>query len=335
MLFQLVKNHKFLSLLFVFFVFFFVLYSNSGPKENIEYGVTFSQVQAMDLGLNWKEVYKATLEDLQVKNIRLSAYWNKVEPENDRFNFEDLDYMITEAEKKQVNVVLSVGRRLPRWPECHDPAWIKTLGKEQLKNELLSFVETVVLKYKNSPSIKIWQVENEPFLSTFGECPTPDVELLDSEIALVKKLDPGRPVLITDSGELSFWISAGKRGDLFGTTLYRYVFSDKFNRYWTNYIPFWFYRIKAGFIRFLNPGKQVAIIELQAEPWTTKGILNTSVEEQFKTMSMEKFEKILKVAESTRLSPQYLWGVEWWYYMKEKQNHPEFWEKAREKMGSK
>ncbi|MBL8030302.1 MAG: beta-galactosidase [Candidatus Doudnabacteria bacterium] len=329
MFFELIKNHKILSGLFVLFVLLFLLYLNSGSHKQIEYGVTFSQVQAMDLGLDWKEVYKQMLGDLGVKKVRLSAYWNKVEPEPGNFNFDDLDYMIAEAEKTDTSIVLSVGRRLPRWPECHDPAWIKNLNQQQLKNALLSFVETVVLRYKNSRAVEIWQVENEPFLASFGECPKPDPGLLDSEIALVKKLDPVRPVLITDSGELSLWISSGKRGDLFGTTLYRYVFSDKLNRYWVNYIPFWVYRVKAGFLRFLNPGKQVAIIELQAEPWTTKGILNTSVEEQFKTMSMQKFEKILDVAETTRLSPQYLWGVEWWYYMKQKQNHPEFWEKAK------
>ena len=121
----------------------------------------------------------------------------------------------------------------------------------------------------------MWQVENEPFLSSFGECPKPDRDLLDKEIALVKKLDPVRPVLITDSGELSPWFSAGKRGDAFGTTLYRYVFSDVFNRYWINYNPYWLYRAKGGLLKLLNGSKELVIIEMQGEPWTTKGILYT------------------------------------------------------------
>jgi hypothetical protein len=221
-------------------------------------------------------------------------------------------------------------RRLPRWPECHDPNWLKGLSAENLQNSQLAYVEAVVLRYAASPAVEMWQVENEPFLGSFGECPKLDVKFFDTEIALVKKLDPARPILISDSGELSFWIHSGNRGDVFGTTLYRYVFSDVFKRYWVNYIPFWFYRVKGGLVRLFNPGKQLAIIELQAEPWTTKGITQTSVEEQFKTMSMGKFKNILDVAEATGFNPQYLWGVEWWYWMKNNQNHPEYWEKVKQ-----
>jgi len=36
------------------------------------------------------------------------------------------------------------------------------------------------------------------------------------EIALVRAKDPSRKVIVTDSGELSFWISAAKRADILG-----------------------------------------------------------------------------------------------------------------------
>lgn len=325
------KHHKIITgLLFFFLILFFLyLYGGSGSKK-IEYGVTFSQDQAQSLGLNWKEVYTAMLTDLKVKRLRLSAYWNKTEPKNDEYNFSDLDFMLGEAKNHNVEVVLSVGRRLPRWPECHDPEWIKNLSPEALKTDLLSFVETVVTRYQANSAITVWQVENEPFLGSFGICPKPDSKLIDSEIALVKKLDPGRPVLVSDSGELSFWLSAGKRGDIFGTTMYRYVYNDKFNMYWVSYVPYWTYRIRAGFLKLLYGNKQVVIIELQSEPWTTKGILSTSLEEQFKTMSFKKFNNLLSIAKATSFSPQYLWGVEWWYYMKEKQGHGEYWEAAKQ-----
>ncbi len=321
---------KILIGLLVIFLFGFLLSLNAGPKpKKFEYGVTFSYPYAQSLGLDWQKTYLEILTDLKVKRIRLSAYWNQIEESKGRYNFENLDFQIKEAEKNNVKVVLAVGRRLPRWPECHDPNWLKSLSLENQQNSQLSYIEAVVSRYSLSPAIEIWQVENEPFLSSFGECPKLDVKFFDTEIALVKKLDPARPILISDSGELSFWIYSGNRGNVFGTTLYRYVFSDIFKRYWVNYIPFWFYRVKGGLVRLFNPGKQLAIIELQAEPWTTKGITQTSVEEQFKTMSMSKFENILDVAKATGFNPQYLWGVEWWYYMKEKQGHGEYWEAAR------
>jgi hypothetical protein len=291
--------------------------------------VTFSQPYAQDLGLDWKKAYEEMLEGLNVKLIRIPVYWNRVQPSPDRLEFADLDWQLDQAASHDAKVVLSIGRRVPRWPECHEPEWLKELPSEGASGRaLLSFMETLVRKYQNHPAVFMWQVENEPFLGSFGQCPELDKDFFDSEIALVKKLDPSKPILITDSGELSLWTEAGKRGDLFGTTLYRFVFSDIFKRYWVNYIPSWFYRAKAGLVRALNPGKPVIIAELQAEPWTTRGILNTPIEEQFKTMSMKKFESILGVARATGFTPQYLWGVEWWYWMKQN-NHPEFWEKAQ------
>lgn len=303
---------------------------NAGPKvDNIEYGVTFSQPYAKSLGLNWKDVYIEILDDLKVKRLRLSAYWNEVQPEQDNYKFEDLDFQINEATKRNVKIILGVGRRLPRWPECHEPNWLKNITVLEQQNAQLSYIEEVVRRYSNNANIEMWQVENEAFLGTFGICPKLDEDFFDKEIALVKKLDPVRKIIITDSGELNFWLNAGSKGDVFGTTLYRYVFSDVFKRYWTNPIPAWFYRFKGGILRFVHPGRQVVIIELEGEPWTTKGILSTPIEEQFKTMSLSNFNKITSVAKATGFSPQYYWGVEWWYWMKT-QGHNEFWERAKD-----
>jgi len=309
----------------------FLLISSFAPKSSqIEYGLTFSEPYAQSLGLDWKKTYTDILEQLKPKDIRLSAYWDSVEPAKDSYNFDDLDFQVNEANQHGAKIVLAVGRRLPRWPECHDPSWIAKLSETDLQNSQLSYIETVVRRYINDPNITGWQVENEPFLSSFGICPPLDVKFLDSEIAMVKSIDPSRPIIITDSGELSLWFSAGARGDIFGTTFYRYVFSDVFKRYWTNYIPAVYYRFKAGLLTLLHPGKKIVIIELEAEPWTTNGITSTSLDDQFKTMSMDKFNKILDVAKSTGFSTQYLWGVEWWYWMKTTQNHPEYWERAKQ-----
>lgn len=305
------------------------LISLFAPKnKTVEYGVTFSAPYAQNLGLDWKQTYLDILNNLQPKYLRLSAYWNSVEPTKDEYDFEQTDFQVNQAESHNTKVVLAVGRRLPRWPECHDPDWIKDLSGDDLKNAQYSYVAEVINRYKNNPSITAWQVENEPFLESFGICPTLDKSFLDGEITLVKQLDPDRPVIITDSGELSFWFYAGTRGDIFGSTFYRYVFSDVFKRYWTNHIPAIYYRFKGGLLTLMHPGKKIVIMELEAEPWTTKGITSTSIDDQFKTMSLDHFNTIVTVAKTTGFSPQYLWGVEWWYWMKN-QGHPEFWEKAK------
>ena len=303
----------------------------AGKKpDHINYGVTFSVPYARNLGLDWKQVYTAMLDDLNVKLVRIPVYWDEVEQQQGQYNFTDYDFMMQQAEAHHAQVILAVGKRLPRWPECHVPDWASKLTIADQENDQLSYMETVVQRYQSSAALNMWQVENEPFLSSFGPCPPLNVQFFDKEISYVKQLDPAHLILITDSGELSPWFKAGSRGDVFGTTYYRYIYSDVLKRYWVNfYFPTWFYRIKAGVLKLLHHGKPVILAELEAEPWTTAGITNTSIDEQFQTMSLDKFNTITSLAAKTGFSPQYLWGVEWWYWIKQK-GHPEFWERAKQ-----
>ena len=143
---------------------------------------------ARELGLDWKETYDAIVDDLGVRKFRLAAHWPMVEPAQNIYNFEELDYQIARAEEVGAEVILAVGRRLPRWPECHIPSWVKDLSPEQQNAAQLRMVEQVVERYKNSPAVVTWQVENEPFLELFAyeHCGELDVSLLNKEINLVK-----------------------------------------------------------------------------------------------------------------------------------------------------
>src|SRR4051812_37227408 len=68
------------------------------PKAlHITYGVTFSQTNAKFLGLDWKEVYASTLDDLKIKNLRLQTYWNTIQKEDGVYDFSENDYMLDEA----------------------------------------------------------------------------------------------------------------------------------------------------------------------------------------------------------------------------------------------
>lgn len=92
------------------------------------------------------------------------------------------------------------------------------------KVEIREYITAVVTRYKDSPAITHWQVENEPYLSLFAyeHCGELDESFLEEEIALVKSLDPTRPVLVTDSGNLGTWRGAYAHGDSFGTSVYVY-----------------------------------------------------------------------------------------------------------------
>lgn len=315
--------------LFFFAILFLYFYIGLTAKpEKMEWGVTFAPQAAEGLGLSWKEVYLAILEDLKVDNLRLSAYWNVIEPAKDRYDFSELDYQIEEAAKRNVKIVLAVGRRLPRWPECHEPEWVQD-EKINIKNQkLLDYIKAVILRYKDVSQILMWQVENEFFLRNFGECPKADAELLDEELALVRSLD-SRPVLLTDSGELGGWWGSLRRADIFGTTMYRIVYNPRigYAKYPLNHI---YYKRRFLLYKPFVKAREIVNVELQGEPWATTTLRNDPTEVLYKSLSPEQFQNNLAYAEASGISPAFIWGVEWWYYMNKVRGISEFWQIAKQ-----
>jgi len=328
--FKIIKKFKFYFSILIIFLFILFLLSRGiiYGKKDISYGVTFSKKQSIDLGLDWKKNYLAILDDLHVKKIRLSAYWDEVEKENNIYDWEDLDWQINEAEKRNVEIILAIGMRLPRWPECHLPVWLNDKTQKEKDKETLEYIEKVIERYKKTKAIKIWQVENEPFLPHFGECPDLDKSFLDTEISLVKKLDK-RPILISDSGELSLWVPAARRADIFGTTMYRDTYSNVLKRYIHYPIEPGFFRFKKNVSRFFAHPEKWLVIELQGEPWGPEPFQNLSSEERDRTMSYKKFLEIIEFSRKTGFKEFYLWGVEWWYWEKEVKHDGRFWQEAK------
>ena len=316
------------GLLFLLILFFSLFFIGSVPQaDKIAWGVNFSQKHSQSLGLDWKENYLALLDDLKVKNIKLAAHWDLIEPQENQFNFQDLDWQIEKAEEKGVKLVLVIGMKTPRWPECHVPEWAKSKSKQEQQEEILKMLENIVLRYKDSPVIKYWQVENEPFFP-FGDCQWVDKGFLKKEIDLVKSLDKKDRVLISDSGEGSFWIQAAIFGDIVGTTMYKKAWFHQLGFYIHYPFPPIFYARKAQIINKLFD-KEVICVELQAEPWGPKLLYDSPMEEQEKTMNLEQFKANIEFAKKTGLKEFYFWGSEWWYWMKEKQNRPAIWDEAK------
>jgi hypothetical protein len=328
-MFKNLRRIKIFFVVLILFLFLIFLFSRGHiyKTSELEYGLTFSKKQAENLGFNWQTIYLSIFDDLKVKKIRLPAYWNEIEGQEGSFYWDDLDWQINEATKRQAEIILAVGARLPRWPECHFPGWTRGRLKAQIENKTLDYITEVIKRYKGNPQIKAWQIENEPFLSHFGDCPKFDKKFLDQEIELVKDLD-NRPIIITDSGELSFWIGAASRADIFGTTMYLDTYSKFFKSYIHYPIAPGFFRFKKNLVSLFAKPKNWLVIELQAEPWGPKSYQNLSQADRDKTMNLEKLKNMIKFSGQTGFREFYLWGVEWWYWELE-QGRPEVWNYAK------
>ena len=329
-MFKIIKRFKILLAVLIIGLFVIFLLSRGiiYSQDELEYGVTFSAAQAESLGLDWQETYRAVLDDLGVKKLRLSAYWDEIESLPGEYNYRDLDYQVEEAGRAGADVILAVGARLPRWPECHYPGWAESLGDTAREEKTLEYIATTINRYRTNGSISAWQVENEPFLSHFGVCPAPDKDFLDREIALVHSLD-SRPVVLTDSGELSVWVPAAERADIFGTTMYRDTYSAKLKSYIHYPIEPGFFRFKTNIVRLFAHPEKWLVIELQAEPWGPVPFQELSKAERDKTMNLEKFREILEFSRQAGFREFYLWGVEWWYWEWRVNGDDSLWREAK------
>jgi hypothetical protein len=320
----------FLYILIIIFVIF-EIFSYRPKPEKINYGTSFNVPYAIELGLDWQEAYIATLDDLGMDRVRLAAQWSFVEPQKDVYDLSALDFQLDEAEKRDVDVILSVGRRTPRWPECHVPEWASEMSDEEWQAEVSELIEIIVKRYKGYENISYWQIENEPYLEVFAfeHCGELDEEFLDAEIALVREIDENRPLLLTDSGNLGRWTEAYSRGDAFGTSVYLYFWNPYIGRF-RSILPPSFYRAKTNLMEMIHGKKETFLIELSLEPWLIQPLVKTPVETQLEMMDLERMENILEYGKKTRLENQYLWGVEWWYWLKEKKDQPEVWDFMKE-----
>ncbi|MFA6536786.1 MAG: beta-galactosidase [Patescibacteria group bacterium] len=324
---RIIVSLVFFAMIFILVVSLFTVlfFYDFGKGKDFVLGVNFSRSYADYLGVDPRETLFDILNELKVKHVRLSVPWNEVEKENGVYDFSDLDWQIEFAEQFGAKVILTVGRRTPHWPECHDPEWLKNSDSDLIREKQLAMIKAVVENYKNREIIEMWQVENEPMLDYFGECPPANYDLLREEISLVKTLDI-RPILITDSGELSSWLPASKAGDSFGTTMYRVVQND-FLGYIYYHLPPIFYNWKARILGLnLN---DVLVAELQAEPWAPNGILNSALSEQFKSMDAKRLKSHVVYARKTGFRGAYLWGAEWWYYLAKIKGNNSLWETAK------
>jgi len=309
-----------------------VWYQHEQKSQPATLGVTFVPDYASSLSLNPNQTFLAILNDLHVKNLRLVSYWSDIEPVKGQYNFSELDWEMQEAQAHGAKVTLSIGLRQPRWPECHPPAWVNTAAPESSwEPELEAFITAVVNRYKDNPALQSYQLENE-FFNTFGGCNNYDPKRLDSELALVKKLDPNHPVIMTRSDNYAGFSLRKPLPDIIGISIYRRVWNTFLvQRYFTYPFPSWYYAFLAGTQQILT-GKPSIIHELQAEPWPPNGetIPQSTLAQQNKTFNLDIFKQNAKFAQQTGIKTAYYWGAEYWYYRMVTLHDPSIWNEAKQ-----
>lgn len=166
----------------------------------VRVGASFSPGRAAALGLDYQAAFRQ-LERMRFRVIRLSAYWQEI----DRDGYQQLDWLMAEAERSGQPVLLSVGMKGQGWPEFsipprlvpHDtPDGTDLADDPELRSATLAFIRSTVERYRQSGSLVAWQVENEPFNRSGPHRWWIGPRFVRQEIGLVKRIDR-RPVVVS------------------------------------------------------------------------------------------------------------------------------------------
>jgi hypothetical protein len=301
-----------------------------------ELGTSFIPAYAQSLSLDPEQTMDALIGDVGVKHFRLVSYWDQLEPAPGQFDFSSLDWQFQKVEAAHGTVSLSLGLRQPRWPECHMPSWAASEPKSVWEPQLNAFITAVVNRYKTSPALQSYQVENEYFLKGFGICQTIagalDRSRLVDEFNLVKKLDGQHTVIINRSNNALGWPVGQPQPDKFGISIYKRVWDATLTHRYLEYpFPAWYYAFVAGTEKIFT-GKDLMIHELQAESWGPEGksLDQISATEGDKSLDAKRLSGRVKFAEGTGMKEAYLWGSEYWYFRMQKQHDPSLWNAAKQ-----
>jgi hypothetical protein len=296
-------------------------------------GASFIPDYAESLGADPQKTMDALITDLHIKQFRLTSYWSDIEKSPGQYDFTQLDWQFQKAEAAHAKVSLSLGLRQPRWPECHMPDWAANQPANQWQPQLEQFMTAVIDRYKTSPSLDSYQLENEYFLKGFGLCTDFSRDRLVSEFNLVKKLDSKHEVIMARSNN-ALGIPIGKpTPDEWGISIYKRVWSPPVGRYVEYPFPAWYYGFLAGTQKILF-GKDMIVHELQAEAWPPNGqsITESSLQEQSKSINAQRMKDRIAYGKATGMRTIDLWGAEYWYYRMTVLHDPSLWNTVKENL---
>lgn len=270
------------------------------PAGQVLLGISFRPRQAEAFGLDPRESLNAMLSH-PFEVVRLSAYWDRIEPEPGHCDTSELDWQLDAAERAGKKVIVCLGPvKSFGYPEYFVPdhrlaaplpegSLIEPTTHPELLAAGIAHVTRLVKRYSGSPAIVAWQVEHEAVDPLGVEHSWRlSARFVAEEVAAVRAADPDRPIMMngflptsTPVRVMQWWRSrdqgdslavAQRLTDTVGIDFYpRHAIAG--NGRWGLYLDGSGHRGQrrrwTEILRWAAaaPGRRVMISEGQAEPW--------------------------------------------------------------------
>ena len=296
-------------------------------------GTSFARWRAEDLGLDYRRAF-TRLCGWRFDLVRLSTSWFEV----DQFGYEHLDWLVHEAGRLGQRLVLTVGMKALGWPEFYLP--VRLSAQREPRHLVLHHVARTIERYRGCPQLVAWQIENEPFNRSGPTARTIRRSLVRAEAQLARRLDPGRPIIVTtfahfdaglDRSSSRFqknWqrrlrltvppereaLAVLRRNDILGLDVYRSIGARTQDRSWVA-------RASPDQLESVARWNRVAgrqrkrfwISEAQAEPWEpTRATHGDPV-----SVQPEEVRDLFQQLSSLQPEAILLWGSEYWLWREE------------------
>src|SRR6266567_3572131 len=140
------------------------------PLVGFSYSPVFSQWIESNPNSDLRELLTATNPDL----VRLPIYLDDVEPTPVYLDFSSVDQLLGVVAEhnltasRPTRVILTIGARNFMYPELHMPDWAGPraqpwIGIVQASDAYRQYFDSSLQRYRSSPLLYAWQVENEAF----------------------------------------------------------------------------------------------------------------------------------------------------------------------------
>ncbi len=331
-------------------VFLLVQYQwyDTAPEGSPEFGVNFSCKRVEYFGMDCKQALAAVVDDLGVRSLRLSVYWSDVERTPGQYDWSSIDWQLDLLQQHGARAVITIGMKSQRYPEFWLPTWLRLAAKvppdgfpedyPPLRDHLLRYLDAATRHLSSSPAVEAFQVENEPFVHS-GDQWHISRDLVAHEVAVVRAADGGaHPIVVSTSSWLrtdQTWKWILDHADILGQSVY-----TKWQRG-----PRWFYVLRyrigpwtpnlPGQAREAQRrGKQLWITELQAEPYEKYTVdIRREPTSALRSFSLRWLRDNVTLARRSGADRVYLWGVEWWLYLREQRGDSSLWDAGRPLFG--
>jgi hypothetical protein len=264
-----------------------------------------------------------------------------------------VDALLDVALEYGARVTVSVGMRAQRYPEFWFPTWLRESAalprggypedNELVRAALMPYLSATAAHIGGHPAVEAIQVENEPFVPSYAYGTRWRIRpaFLAEEIDVVRRADSGRhPLVVSHASWLrrdGAWRWIVDHADVVAQSVY----TKRQRGPWT-WLYLFPYRLgpltpdlPAQAAAAAREGKQLWIGELQAEPYEAPSVdvrrLTTAEAESFSEGWLRANAQLAARSGATRV---YVWGVEWWAYLRERRGEPGLWEAGRTLFGA-